>query len=802
MQFSIKKFLPHIVVLVGFVIISLAYFSPVLSGKQIFQSDIMQYIGMSKQQNDFREAKGEETYWTNSAFGGMPTYQLGAKYPHNYIKSLDLTLRFLPRPADYLFLYLAGFYVLLLVLKVDYKLATIGALAFGFSTYLIIILGVGHNSKAHAIAYMPLVLSGILLTFQKRYILGFLLTTIAMGLEIVANHFQMTYYLMLLVLILGIAYLIDAYKKKLLPHYFKSVGILIGAVVLSIALNATNILATKEYVKESTRGKSELTINPDGSPKEITSGLDKDYITQFSYGILETFNLFIPRFMGGGNGEDVGKDSATYEAFRKLGATTSQALEESKRAPMYWGDQPIVEAPAYVGAVVLFLFVFALFLVKGRLKWWLVGGTIFSLLLSYGKNLGFLTDFFIDYVPLYNKFRAVTSIQVILELCLPILAVFGLVKLFNDFDNKEEKLKALKFSAIITGGIAILFLVFKSSFDFAGVNDGFYRQSYGQEFMDAVKADRKSIFTSDTIRTLVLVLLSAGAIFMYLKGKLKQQSVIIVFGILILFDLIGVDKRYVNNEDFVSAIQVNKPYQATEADQYILEDKTNFRVLDITSSGSKASYFHNSLNGYHAAKLQRYQDVYDFYVSQNNINVLNMLNTKYIIAQDEKGNLFPYENTDANGNAWLIQKLERVTSANEEIKRLDSLDNKNIAIISEKEFVNFKGNYKLDSLATIKAVTYKPNYIKYESKNSNVGFAVFSEIYYSKGWKTLIDGKETTHIRVNYILRGMEIPAGNHTIEFKFEPEVIKTGSSIALASSVLVGLLLLGGLFYEFRKK
>ena len=419
----------------------------------------MQYIGMSKQQTDFKAANGEETYWTNSAFGGMPTYQLGAKYPHNYIKKLDLTLRFLPRPADYLFLYLIGFYILLLVLKVDFKLATLGALAFGFSTYLIIILGVGHNSKAHAIAYMPLVLSGILLTFQRKYILGFLLTVLAMGLELVANHFQMTYYLMLLVIILGVAYLIDAYRKKLLRHYFKSVGILSVAVILAIALNATGIMATQEYAKESSRGKSELAINPDGSSKEVTSGLDKEYITQYSYGVLESINLFIPRFMGGGNGENVGKDSNTYEAFRKLGATPSQALQESKRAPLYWGSQPIVEAPAYVGAVVLFLFVLGLFLVKGRLKWWLIGGTLLSLLLSYGKNLGFLTDAFIDYFPLYNKFRAITSIQVILELCIPVLAVFGLVRLFNDFEKQDEKLKALKYSVIITGGLALLLLL-------------------------------------------------------------------------------------------------------------------------------------------------------------------------------------------------------------------------------------------------------------------------------------------------------------------------------------------------------
>src|SRR5690606_19271893 len=324
-------------------------------------------------QTDFRAATGEETYWTNSAFGGMPTYQLGALYPHNYIKKLDSVLHFLPRPADYLFLYFIGFYILLLTLKVDFKLAALGALAFGFSTYLIIILGVGHNSKAHAIAYMPLVLSGILLVFQKKYIFGFLLTTVAMALELSANHYQMTYYLMLLVLILGAVYLYDAYQKKLLPHFFKSVGIMMVAVILAIGLNATNIMATQEYVKESTRGKSELTINPDGSPKKMSTGLDKEYITEYSYGFLETFNLFIPRLLGGGNGEDVGKDSEMYKFYTSIGASPIEALREVKHTPTYWGSQPIVEAPAYVGAVVLFLFVFALFMVKGRLKWWLVG---------------------------------------------------------------------------------------------------------------------------------------------------------------------------------------------------------------------------------------------------------------------------------------------------------------------------------------------------------------------------------------------------------------------------------------------
>ena len=808
MQFSTKKFLPHLIILLGFIIISLAYFSPVLQGKAIYQNDIVQYIGMSKQQTDFKAETGEETYWTNAAFGGMPTYQLGAKYPHNYIKKLDLALRFLPRPADYLFLYLLSFYIFLLVLKVDYKLAALGALGFGFSTYLIIILGVGHNSKAHAIAYMPLVLSGILLVFQKRYIFGFLLTTIAMALELVANHFQMTYYLMFLVIVLGVAYLVDAIRKGMLPHFFKSLEVLIAAVVLAIGLNATNFLATQEYVKESKRSKSELTINPDGSPKEVTNGLDKDYITQFSYGIVETFNLFIPRFMGGGNAEDVGKDSATYEAFRKLGATTTQAAQEVKRAPMYWGGQPIVEAPAYVGAVILFLFVFALFLVQGRLKWWLVGGAILSLLLSYGKNdpFAFITDFFIDYIPLYNKFRAVSSIQVILELCIPALAIFGLVKLFNDFENKQDKLKALKFTVLITGGLTLIFILFKSSlFDFVGINDGFYRQNYGQDFVDALKEDRKTLFTQDALRTLVLVVLSASVIYFYLKGKLKEQWVIVAFGILILFDLVGVDRRYVNNDDFVAGVKMSKPFQETEIDKYILKDTTHFRVFDMVSGPSKPSYFHNSLNGYNAAELRRYREVFDFYMAQNNINVFNMLNTKYIIAQDETGNAFPYVNDQVNGNAWFVTKLEKLDSANTEITALGELDTKTKAIYTDHEALtsikNIKNNYVVDSLANIRLIKHAPNYLKYQSNNNNDGFAVFSEIYYPKGWKTYIDGKEANHMRVNYILRGMPIPAGNHIIEFKFDPEVVKTGSNIVLVSSILFAILLLVGLFYEFKK-
>ncbi|MCA0133486.1 YfhO family protein [Winogradskyella alexanderae] len=807
MQFFLKKLLPHILVLIGFILLSLAYFSPVLQGKKIYQSDIMHYIGMAQQQKEFAKETGEETYWTNSAFGGMPTYQLGAKYPNNYIKKLDLTLRFLPRPADYLFLYFLGFYILLLSLKVDFKLSALGALAFGFSTYLIIILGVGHNAKAHAIAYMPLVLAGIILTFRKKYIFGFLLTSLALGLELVANHFQMTYYLLLLVLVLGISYFVDAYKKNQLLQFFKSIGLLAIAAILAVGLNATNFMATQEYVKSSTRGKSELTINPDGSSKEPSTGLTDDYITEYSYGILETFNLYIPRFMGGGNREDVGKESETYKAYINLGASPIEALEASREAPMYWGNQPIVEAPAYVGAVIIFLFVLALFLVKGRLKWWLLGGTILSLLLSYGKNFELLTNFFIDVVPLYNKFRAVSSIQVILELCVPVLGVFALVRLFTDFQKNEEKLKYLKYSVFITAGFCIALLLFKTSlFDFEGLRDDRYLQAYGQPFVDALIEDRKALFTSDTIRTLVLVLLAAGVVYLYLKDKLSEKLVVVLFAILILFDLVTINRNYVNEDNFKPARLVDNPYQPTQADKEILKDKGHFRVLDMSSQGQsqpgRAAYFHNSLFGYHAAKLGRYNELMEFHVYRNNMNVLNMLNTKYIIIEEE-GNILPYTNKEANGNAWFVSGFEIVDSANEEIRLLDSLDTKFKAIIQNSIFSenNLNRDYSVDSTATIELKEFRPNYLKYESNSTYKGFAVFSEIYYQPGWVSLINGAEVPHQRVNYVLRGMEIPSGTNTIEFKFEPQVVKTGSQIALASSAILAILLCLGIFYKIRQ-
>jgi len=799
MNASLKKFGTHILVILGFVLVSLLYFSPVLKGHKIYQSDIVQYTGMAKQHTDFREANNSESYWTNSAFGGMPTYQLGAKYPHNYIKKLDLALRFLPRPADYLFLYLFGFYILLLVLKIEYRMAAFGALAFAFSTYLIIILGIGHNAKAHAIAYMPLVLSGIILTFQKRYVLGFSLTAIASGLELVTNHPQMTYYLLILILILGVSYFVQSIQSKELPAFFKASAVLFLAAFLALGMNATNLLATSSYAKESTRGKSELTINSDGSVREQGSGLEKAYITQFSYGILETFNLFIPRFMGGGNRENLGKDSETYKAYRALGATPLQSLQESKQAPMYWGDQPIVEAPAYIGAVVIFLFVLALFLYHGRFKWWLIIGVLVSLLLSYGKNLSFLTDLFIDYVPLYNKFRAVSSIQVILELCIPLLATLGLAQVFNKEVSSKTKLEALKKASAILVGIAAVFLVFKNSFfDFVGATDGQFLQYYGASFVEAIRMDRSAIFSDDTLRTLLFVLATGTLIFAYLKQKITQTITITFLALVLVLDLVGVDRRYVNSDDFVTAIQVDKPYQLSSINKEILKDSTVYRVLDRSDNSTQTSYFHNAIGGYHAAKLRRFKELQEFHIDKNNFEVLNMLNTKYIIYKDSEEVLRYFENEESNGNAWFVDSVEAVQTADEEIMALDSLNTKLKAISKSSDFDSKR--YINDSIAAITLVDYKLNKLVYESNNSADGFAVFSEIYYEDGWNVSIDGVAVNHINVNYVLRGLEIPKGTHQVVFEFSPSVIKTGSTIALTSTIILLFLILGQIVLIYR--
>ena len=803
---QLQKLYPHALVVLGFVLISLIYFYPVLQGKQIFQSDIAQYTGMAKEQNDFRKTEKIEPYWTNSAFGGMPTYQLGAKYPHDYVGIIDDVLRFLPRPADYLFLYFLGFYGLLLVLKTDPLKAFFGALAFGFSTYLIIILGVGHNAKAHAIAYMPLVIAGFILAFQKKYIWGGLLTMFAVALEINAIHFQMTYYLLIFLLVLSGYFIYQAIKEKEYKSLLTSFGVLAIAGIFAIGANATNLLATAQYANFSTRGKSELSINADGSKSVGNSAMSRDYITEYSYGIAESFNLIAPRLFGGSNNEALGKDSKMYSFMMEQGVPEAQASDFVSGMPTYWGDQPIVAAPAYIGIVVFFLGILALFADKRKIKYVFLSGAIVALVLSWGKNFPALTDFFIDNVPMYNKFRAVSSIQVILELCFPVLAIMGLQSFFDL--EKEARFKALWQSAAVGFGIIVGLFLLKGNFSFAGANDGYFRESYGPAFVDALKSDRMTLYSADLLRSGFFVLLVAGVLWLFIKEKFAQNTTIILVGLLMVFDLFFVDKKYVSDKDFVSRSEVEVPFQETPADLQILQDTTHYRVFEVQGnlSSARASYFHKSIGGYSAVKPRRMQQLFDYQIAKNNIEVLNMLNVKYIIQTDSTGAAFPVQNPNANGNAWFVKELKIVNSSDAEMKALDKLDTKNVVVVNQYEFGawrkdNPNTNFIKDSSAVINLDLYKPNHLKYTSNNANDGFAVFSEMYYEKGWNAYIDGKESSIYRVNYTLRGLEIPAGRHTIEFKFEPQVIETGSTITLFSSLGMLLLLIGGIYFERKK-
>jgi hypothetical protein len=799
---QLQKFFPHALAIFGFVIVSTLYFFPVLQGKQIFQSDIAQYTGMAKEQNDFRATHHEEPYWTNSAFGGMPTYQLGAKYPHDYVGAIDDVLRFLPRPADYLFLYFLSFYILMLVLKADPLKAFFGALAFGFSTYLIIILGVGHNAKAHAIAYMPMVVAGFVMVFQRKYIWGGLLTMFAVALEVNANHFQMTYYLLILLLILSGYFIYEGIKSKEYKSLLYSIGTLIGAGIIAIGANATNLLATVEYANFSTRGKSDLTFNPDGSKKVTDMAMTYDYITEYSYGIAESFNLIAPRLFGGSNNEKVGTDSSMFEFMISQGVPEAQATDFVSGMPTYWGDQPIVSAPAYIGAVVFFLGILALFVDERKIKYVFLGGALLTLILSWGKNFPALTDFCIDHIPMYNKFRAVSSIQVILELCFPVLAIMGLQSFFKL--DREKQLKPLLQSGAVGLGLILVLFLCKGLFSFSGTSDGSFMESYGPSFVDALKADRRSLYSADLLRSGFFILISAGTLWLFVKNKIAQNTAIILVGLFMVSDLFFVDKNYVSNKDFISARDVEMPFQETPADTEILKDPTNYRVFDIQGlMQARTSYFHKAIGGYSAVKPQRMQQLFDYQIAKNNLEILNMLNVKYVIQTDKEGKEYPIINPDANGNAWFVNQVKWVKNTDEEMKALDKLNSKNVAVINEKEFSDIKNkSFAKDSLATITLDSYQPNDLKYTSNNSKEGLAVFSEMYYGKGWKALIDGKETSIMRADYALRAIVVPAGKHSIEFKFDPQVVKTGSMITLVSSIGMLFLLVGGIYFERKKK
>ena len=789
---KLKKIGPHLMVLLLFMSISFVYFSPLLEGKMLDMHDIKQWQGMSKEVVDFHEKTGENALWTNSMFSGMPAYQIATWSDANLIQYVVKVITLgMPRPASLLFLYLLGFYILLLSLKVDYRLAAVGAIAFAFSSYFFIIIQAGHMTKAHAIAYVPMVVAAVLYTYRGKMLLGGVLTALTVALEIYANHLQITYYLALMLLIIGLVQFVKDLKAKNLVDFAKRTGVLLVAALLASGTAFTNLATTMEYGKDSTRGKSELTTNLDNK----TTGLDKDYATQWSYGIAETFTLLIPNFHGGASQGELTTESETYQAIK----STPNAKQLIKQLPLYWGDQPGVGGPTYAGAIVIFLFVLGLFFVKSEMRIWLVMATIMSIMLAWGKNFMGLTELFLDYFPGYNKFRAVSMILVIAEFTIPLLGFVALNKFLSSDKLENEKEKTLKLAFYIVGGITLLFALIPSLFfDFVGGQDASLEKNGWP--IDALQSDRAGLLSADAWRSFIFIVLTFVTLWLFLKNQLQSKYVILIVGVLVLADMWTVNKRYLNNDNFASKRKVEKPYQASQADQQILNDKDpNFRVFNQTVStfnDASTSYFHKSIGGYHGAKLKRYQELIENHIAKGNMAVLNMLNTKYFISQQGQ----VQQNPGAMGNAWFVNNVNIVANADAEIAALNGFNADSTAIVDTRFSDQIIENLD-NSNATINLKEYKPNYLKYTSSSTKDGIAIFSEIYYDKGWNAYIDGELKPHFRANYVLRGMQIPAGNHLVEFKFEPSTYKTGETVALASSAILLLLLAFVSFKELRK-
>jgi hypothetical protein len=812
---KIKPLLPHLVAVIIFVVVSFVYFYPVLEGKVLKANDSTVSQINSKEIQDYRAKTGKEALWTNSIFGGMPAYLISTRYPGNLIKYADTVLRIFKMPVSVLFISILGFYIMLLIFGVSPWLAIGGALAYGFSSFFFQILVAGHNTQAVALAYMAPMIGGIYYAYRHDALKGALFTAFFVTLEIQANHPQITYYALICLLVFGIVEFVYALKNNSVVKFLKTSALLVIPFVIAIGINFGSLYTTYEYGKYSIRGKSDLVT----ANENVTSGLNKDYITTWSYGIGETFNLLIPNYKGGSS-RPFDRNSETYKA---LTQNNNQAA--ANQLQKYWGTQPGTDGPHYVGAIVLFLFILGLVLIKGPEKWWLLAATILSIVLSWGKNFMPLTNLFIDYLPGYNKFRAVTMILVISEFCIPLLGFLALRDIFNGSTTKKEIIRGLKIAAGITGGFILLLIIFP------GIAGSFLSQNEGDLpdwLKSAMIADRKLLLRSDAFRSLVFILLAAGVIVGYIFEKLRKEYAFALIAVLVLLDLWAVDKRYLNADQFVRPVVMQKTFSPTAADSFILRDPSQFRVLNLATStfndNSPTSYFHKSLGGYHGAKLERYQELIDtsFYPGINRFATaaakaksveelqqifddtpfpaLNMLNAKYIIYNPAAP---PLINPHALGNAWFVEKPVFAENANKEISMINTFDPSKEAIISTK-FKNevASPSYPVQENEKIRLVSYEPNELHYKYSALGEKLVVFSEIYYPAGWKCYIDGKESSYFRADWLLRAMIVPAGDHEITFLFKPASYFVGNKVSLASSVLLILLFFGYYAAKFRMK
>lgn len=802
-----KKVLWIALCIVAFAIITLVYFSPVLQGKRLKQHDIEMYKGMSQEIVDFKAKTGEQSLWTNSMFGGMPAWNIGVPQNSNLFVYVNKLLRLrLPSSLGAVFISMLGFFILLLVLDCSIWISFIGALAYGFTSYLFIVIGAGHNSKAIAMAYMAPVIAGILLTYKGKYLWGAVLTAIALALEIAAGHLQITYYLLLIVICIVIGELVETVKTKTYAHFLKASGILVAVTIIAILTCTTTLYANYEFGKETMRGKPVLSKSVDNQ----TKGLDKDYITQWSYGIGETWSLMIPNVKGGASAY-IGNDNPAME---KCDPRFRSTIAQQNA---YWGDQPITSGPVYVGAIVCFLFVLGLFVVKGKYKWVLLAATVLSILLSWGKNFMGFTDFFIDYFPGYNKFRAVSMTLVIAEVCMPLLAFLALTEIFKNPDELKQNKKYLYISLGITGGLCILFYAMPQTFfSFLSADETiqFKQLQAGQDgaiyttFANELEKVRVDIFRADAIRSFLYIYIAAIVILLTISDKMNKKYMFPILALLVLVDMYTVDRRYLNNSNFIDKRKADKPFVMSEVDKQILQDKDpDYRVINLTVStfnDASTSYFHKSVGGYHGAKLRRYQDIINQYLSKRDLNywkVLNMLNTKYIIYPKDNQKIAS-KNYDAFGNAWIASDIEWVNTPNEEIDAIADTDVKNVAIINN-EFRQVIGDFKASPAeGTIQLVDYQPNQLKYSFDSSKDELVVFSEIWTSKGWTMWIDGVETPLFRADYVLRSAIIPAGQHEIVMRYEPSIWCIGNTIQFITSLLILLGFAFVCYYTFKKR
>ncbi len=825
MKERILKGWPYLIPPAVFLVILVLYFTPVFQGKVLFQYDIFQGEGMSKEISEFREKTGEEALWTNGMFGGMPAFQISTVHPGNLMAYVDHYLGFfLPHPANLVLKLFLGFFFLLSVLKVKPTLGGIGAFAFAFSSYFFIAIEAGHNTKINALAYMAPVVAGIILSYRGKYLLGAAITSFFLALEISANHVQITYYLMIMIACLIVGTLVHSIIEKEIPNFLKASMILAVAAAISVGPSVSLLWTTLEYSSETIRGKSELAEFASADDlSHAKSGLDKDYAFRWSYGVWETATLMFPNASGGASSSELSENSETGKLLQKRKVPKSYL----KQWPTYWGAQPFTSGPVYVGALVCFLFILGLIFGNPKYKWWLLAATVIAIFLAWGRNFESFNYFLFDHLPMYNKFRAPAMTLIIAEFTIPLLGFWALSNLLSQDLKQSENLRESIAKKIVTvGGIGIGFLIlillsaemfvsFSAETDIATFSRMFGidpkkpdQASLLEDFITAVETDRAAMLRNDILIALFMIASATGIIWAYFKYKLNENVVYAVVGLLVVGDLWAVNSKYLGKDSFMKPNEYAKRQQAEEWSNQVLADKDpNYRVFNLaanTFNDAKTSYFHKSVGGYHPAKLRRYQDVIDNHLNGKiTIQVLNMLNTKYVIQNDNNNKARALPNPDALGNAWFVSNLLWVNNAKEEIDSLATFEPKTTALID----VRFKELLKsfspiYDSAAQVLLTHYQPNKLTYSTKTNAPGFITFSEIYYDggKGWKAYIDGTEAPHVRANYILRGMVVPAGEHTIEFRFEPRSYYAGNKISLFASLIVIIGFLGILIWELR--